>query len=142
MEIPKLTREEFEKVIEYCTSQDDCIDCPLCESSDICCGAVLAHYIKENEPAPAGTDTSSNDEKYLHLDDSTSKQICQAFDKVDRAVKTILDIYNNMTETEQRAFDLGEIYRDMLSAKCELEGLKGDNTYEINVFMEKERRKN
>lgn len=78
----------------------------------------------KNEPAPAPTETSPQNNN-LHFDDSTFKSICQAFDSVGRAVNTILDTYNAMSESEQRAFDLGESYRDMLSAKRELDEIKG-----------------
>lgn len=124
----ELTREETIKALEQC-DKNSCDGCPLSGNDDRCFYIVQENalrWLKENEPAPSANDTSSEKENTLHLDDSTSKQICQALDKVDRAVTTIIsDIYDNMTVPEQRAFDLGEIYRDMLSAKCELEGLKG-----------------
>ena len=35
----------------------------------------------------------------------------------------MIDTYDNMTCEEQRAFDLGETYRDMLSVRNDLEKL-------------------
>lgn len=48
-----ITKEEFEKAVEYCTSDPtDCDSCPLCASDKHrMCSAYLAEYIK-NEPAP------------------------------------------------------------------------------------------
>ena len=73
-----ITKEEFEKAVEYCTSDiTDCDGCPFCTSDrHHVCGTYLTEYIKENEPAPAATGTSSNDNK-LHLDDNTLLGICQ-----------------------------------------------------------------
>lgn len=47
-----ITKEEFEKAVEYCTGfAVSCENCPLCEK-DFKCGVYLAEYLKENEPAP------------------------------------------------------------------------------------------
>lgn len=76
-----ITKEEFEKAVEYCTGfAVSCENCPLCEK-DFKCGAYLAEYLKENELAPAATGTSSEvvskDTNSTHLDDSTLLDICQ-----------------------------------------------------------------
>lgn len=77
-----ITKEEFEKAVEYCTEFTvNCKDCPL-DEKDLMCGAYFAEYLRENEPAPAATGTSSevstNDTHNLtHLDDSTLLDICQ-----------------------------------------------------------------
>lgn len=82
---------------------------------------------KENEPAPAPTVTSSS-KNTLYSDDNTSERICQekTVEKLRRsALRTrnaILQIYENMTDTEQRAFDIGEVYKDVLISMEELEG--------------------
>lgn len=84
---------------------------------------------KENEPAPAATGTSSevSDDtgSILHLDDSTKEQICQAYDTADKACTDILLIYDEMSECEQRAFDIGEVYGKICSTRDKLEKLKG-----------------
>lgn len=76
-----ITKEEFEKAVEYCTGfAVSCENCPLCEK-DFKCGAYLAEYLKENELAPAATGTSSEvvskDTDNIHLNDSTLLNICQ-----------------------------------------------------------------
>ena len=76
-----ITKEEFEKAVEYCASDTtDCDGCPLCASDkQRVCSTYLAEYIK-NEPAPAATGTSSEvskDTDNIQLDDSTLLDICQ-----------------------------------------------------------------
>lgn len=92
-----ITKEEFEKAVEYCTGfAVSCENCPLCEK-DFKCGAYLAEYIKENEPAPAATGTSSEvvskDTNSTHLDDSTLLDICQ--EGIEEMAKIALDDYPN-----------------------------------------------
>ena len=87
------------------------------------------HSEKENEPAPAATGTSSEvvskDTDNIHLDDSTKDQICQAYDTADKACTDIIDIYEGMSECEQRAFDIGETYGKIFDTRCKLEELRG-----------------
>ena len=75
-----ITKEEFEKAVEYCTGFTvSCENCPLSEK-DFKCGVYLAEYLKKNEPAPAATGTSSEvskDTDNIHIDDSTLLDICQ-----------------------------------------------------------------
>ncbi len=122
-----ITKEEFEKAVECCTSTVSCENCPLSEK-DLKCGAYLAEYLKENEPAPAATGTSSEvskDTNSTHLDDSTKEQICQAYKTADEACSNILTVYEGMSECEQRAFDIGEAYGKIFSTRDKLEKLKG-----------------
>jgi len=89
------------------------------------------HSEKENEPAPAATGTSSEvskDTNSTHLDDSTKEQLCQAYDTVDEACTDIIDIYEGMSECEQRAFDIGEAYGKICSTRDKLEKLKGGDS--------------
>ena len=95
--IPMMTKEEFEKVVEVCTSADiNCGQCPL-SKKNYRCGGYLARYIKENEPAPAATGTSSEvvskDTNSTHLDDSTLLDICQ--EGIEEMAKIALDDYPN-----------------------------------------------
>lgn len=119
-----ITKEEFKKAVECCTSTVSCENCPLSEK-DFKCGVYLAEYLKENEPAPAATGTSSevSDDtcSILHLDDSTKEQICQEAEKAYKACELILEIYERMDDSEQKAFDLGQSYRAMVEVKKELE---------------------
>lgn len=122
-----ITKEEFKKAVECCTSTVSCENCPLSEK-DFKCGVYLAEYLKENEPAPAATGTSSEvskDTNSTHLDD----RICQEAEKAYKACELILDIYERMEDEEQKAFDLGQSYRAMVEVKKELEriGRGGDN---------------
>lgn len=77
-----ITKEEFEKAVECCTGFTvSCENCPL-SKKDFKCGVYLAEYLKENEPAPAVTGTSSEvsvkeDTDNIHLDDNTLLDICQ-----------------------------------------------------------------
>lgn len=129
--IPMITKEEFEKAVECCTGFTvSCENCPLSEK-DFKCGVYLAEYLKENEPAPAATGTSSEVSKdtssILHLDDSTKAAICQAYDTADKACTDILDIYGEMSKREQRAFDIGEVYGKICSTRDKLENMRGEN---------------
>ncbi len=125
-----MKKEEILKAAEYCLEEegDSCQGCTLIEHGGGCTG-IFAKYIleKEKEPAPPESDTSSKvseDTANLHFNNNAKTKKSQAFDFCDRAVANILRIYENMTKTEQTAFDLGEVYRDMLSARNETEDMK------------------
>lgn len=127
-----MSENDIKKAARHCATEGPCDGCLFSGCSMSFCVEKFAHYIltdKENEPAPAATETSSevspNDTSNLtHLDDNTSRRICQAFENSDQAVKGLLELYDYMSQAEQRAFDMGEIYRSMLSASNELEELK------------------
>lgn len=118
-----MTKEEFEKAVNCCTGFTvSCENCPLCEK-DFKCGVYLTEYLKENEPAPAATGTSSEvskDTDNIHFDNSVKTQICQEAQKAYKACELILDIYERMEDEEQKAFDMGQSYRAMLEVKEEL----------------------
>lgn len=122
-----ITKEAFEKAVEYCASDTtDCDGCPLCASDkQRVCSTYLAEYLKENEPAPAATGTSSevSDDtcSILQFDDSTKERICQEAEKAYKACELMLEIYERMDDSEQKAFDLGQSYRAMVEVKKELE---------------------
>ena len=124
-----ITKEEFEKAVNCCTEFTvNCKGCPLAEK-DLMCGAYFAEYLKENEPALSANSTSSEvvskDTDNIHLDDSTKEQICQAYNTADEACANMLTIYEGMSECEQRAFDIGEVYGKIFSTRCKLEELRG-----------------
>lgn len=125
-----ITKEEFEKAVECCTGFTvSCENCPLSEK-DFKCGVYLAEYLKENEPAPAATGTSSEvskDTDNIQLDDTTKAAICQAYKTADEACSNILTVYEGMSECEQRAFDIGETYGKIFDTRCKLEELRGAN---------------
>lgn len=122
-----ITKEEFEKAVNYCTKFTvSCKGCPL-DGKDLVCGAYFAEYIK-NEPALSANSTSSEvskDTDNIQLDDSTKEQICQAYDTADKACTDILDIYEGMPACERRAFDIGKVYGKICSTRDKLEKLKG-----------------
>lgn len=126
-----ITKEEFEKAVEICTSADrNCGQCPL-NKKIYKCGGYFARYIKENEPAPAATGTSSEvvskDTDNIQIDDSTKEQICQAYDTADKACADIIDIYEGMSACKRRAFDIGEVYGKICSTRDKLENMRGAN---------------
>ena len=82
----------------------------------------------KKEPAPAEAETSPK-EKYLQeYNTSVSRKsqaeaIANLFYQAERACKSMIYTYDNMTCEEQRAFDMGEAYCDMLSVRNDLERL-------------------
>lgn len=94
--IPMMTKEEFEKAVEICTSADrNCGQCPL-NKKIYKCGGYFARYIKENEPVLSANSTSSEvskDTNSTHLDDSTLLDICQ--EGIEEMAKIALDDYPN-----------------------------------------------
>lgn len=119
-----ITKEEFEKALEYCTGfTASCENCLLSEK-DFKCGVYLAEYLKENEPALSANSTSSevSDDtcSILQFDDSTKDRICQEAEKAYKACELILEIYERMDDSEQKVFDLGQSYRAMVEVKEEL----------------------
>lgn len=92
------------------------------------CVLIFAEYLKETEPAPAATGTSSTKkENTFQIDDSTKEQICQAYKTADEACSNILTVYEGMSECEQRAFDIGEAYGKIFSTRDKLENMRGAN---------------
>lgn len=110
-----ITKEEFEKAVNYCTEFTvSCKGCPL-NGKDLVCGVYLAEYIR-NEPAPAATGTSSTKKEHtLQIDDSTKSDICQVLAS---AMSTLLALRQEMEPHEKKAFDLGETYKDICCASA------------------------
>ena len=78
----------------------------------------------KKEPAPAATGTSSevSDDtcSILQFDDSTKERICQEAEKAYKACELILEIYERMDDSEQKAFELGHSYQVMSEVQEEL----------------------
>ncbi|MCU6706669.1 Uncharacterised protein [uncultured Ruminococcus sp.] len=127
-----ITKEKFEKAVEVCTDGNmNCTQCPLGQRF-YKCGVYFTRYLKENEPAPAATGTSSEvsakeDTDNIQFNGSTKEQICQAYDTADKACADILDIYEGMSACERRAFDIGEVYGKICSTRDKLENMRGAN---------------
>lgn len=124
----ELTREETIKVIECCVDEKHCSEeCPLWGKNAFCESAiaknVLRYFVNKKEPAPSANGTSP-EENNLQGNNTTKSPICQAIAYVNDAIQTILEMYEEMSCEEQKAFDLGETYKNMLCAKKELEQLK------------------
>lgn len=121
-----------EEVVEaaLCCTANACETCPfiVLEAGFEKCVIKFSEYIAnntKNEPAPAATGTSSevvskDTGSILHLDDSTKEKICQEVQKAYKACELILEIYERMDDSEQKAFDLGQSYRAMVEVKEEL----------------------
>lgn len=97
-----LTRGETIKAFECCYMTHNCEGCPFDEQGEWACSAeseinkAVMHYLKENEPAPAATGTSSEvsqDTSSTHLNDSTLLDICQ--EGIEEMAKIALDDYPN-----------------------------------------------
>lgn len=121
--ITMITKEEFEKAVNYCTKFTvSCKGCPL-DGKDLVCGAYFAEYIK-NEPALSANSTSSEvvskDTDNIHIDNSTKERICQEVQKAYKACELILEIYERMDDSEQKAFELGHSYQVMSEVQEEL----------------------
>lgn len=94
-----MTKDEIVLAAKCCIV-DNCGACPLI-GSDNCITNFMKHilgYIKENEPAPAATGTSSEvsvkeDTDNIHLDDSTLLDICQ--ERLEEISRIALDDYPN-----------------------------------------------
>lgn len=129
-----IPKDDILKAAEICTMGGDhgelCPNCPL-DNEKAACVLIFAEYIKENEPALSANSTSSEvvskDTNSTHLDNSTKERICQAYDTADKACTDILLIYDEMSECEQRAFDIGEVYGKICNTRDKLEKLRGAN---------------
>ena len=78
-----MSENDIKKAASHCATEKLCDGCPL-NDSEYRCVVYFAKYIaaKENEPAPAATETSSevssdDTHKLTHLDDNTLLDICQ-----------------------------------------------------------------
>ena len=121
-----MTKNEIITVAKCCIV-DNCGPCPLM-GTDNCITGFMNHILEymKNEPALSANSTSSTKkENTFQIDDSTKGQICQAYDTVDEACTDIIDIYEGMSECEQRAFDIGESYGKICSTRDKLEKLRG-----------------
>ena len=78
-----MSENDIKKAASHCAIEELCDGCPL-NDGEYRCVVYFAKYIaaKENEPAPAATETSSevssdDTHKLTHLDDNTLLDICQ-----------------------------------------------------------------
>lgn len=121
-----MTRDEIILVAKCCIA-DNCGACPFINRGN-CITDFMKNVLEciKSEPAPAATGTSSTKkENTFQVDDSTKEQICQAYETADEACTNMLTVYEGMSECEQRAFDIGEIYGKIFGTRSKLEGLIG-----------------
>ena len=111
-----MTEKQILKAAKQCADGLGCTYCPLEESSS--CTNIFASYIKiKEEPAQAATCTDSeavigNDNtNSLCLNDTTKKAESQA---LEAAKKKLLEIYETLTPEECRAWELGEVYAEIV----------------------------
>ena len=125
-----MTRDEIILAAKCCIA-DNCGACPFMNRGN-CITDFMKNVLEciKNEPVLSSNSTSSEvsvqeDTDNIHLDDSTKEQICQAYETADEACTNMLTVYEGMSECEQRAFDIGEIYGKIFGTRSKLEGLIG-----------------
>lgn len=129
----EFTNEDIINAAKHCATNADCDNCPFFATLEIeGCIETFTQYIvnnTKNEPALSANSTSSEvvskDTDNIHIDNSTKERICQAYDTAYKACTDILLIYDEMSECERRAFDIGETYGKICSTRDKLEKLKG-----------------
>ena len=117
-----MTRDEIILAAKCCIA-DNCGACPFMNRGN-CITDFMKNVLEciKSEPAPAATGTSSTKkENTFQVDDSTKEKICQAYETADEAYANMLTIYEGMSECEQRAFDIGEVYGKIFSTRDKLE---------------------
>ena len=125
-----MTRDEIILAAKCCIA-DNCGACPFMNRGN-CITDFMKNVLEciKNEPVLSANSTSSEvsvkeDTDNIHLDDSTKEQICQAYETADEACTNMLTVYEGMSECEQRAFDIGEIYGKIFGTRSKLEGMLG-----------------
>lgn len=119
-----MTRDEIILAAKCCIA-GNCGACPFVNRGN-CITDFMKNVLEciKNEPALSANSTSSevSDDtcSILQFDDSTKERICQEAEKAYKACELILEIYERMDDSEQKAFDLGQSYRAMVEVKEEL----------------------
>lgn len=118
-----MTKEEILEAAGRCPDAADkpmdigCIHCPLDKLNGYRkCAAEFANYIKtKKEPAPAPTETSSviNDDNINSLCDKNNTKTTES-QALESARQKLLAIYETLTPEETRAWELGEVYAEIV----------------------------
>lgn len=106
--------KEIIEAAKHCTT-GDCETCKLCDC-DCECSLLFAKFIAENfeekEPTPAEAETSSEN-NILQVNDTANLKICQ--EKIADIKENLLLIYEDLTYEEQKAWELGEIFNQIIN---------------------------
>ncbi len=105
---------EMLKAAVQCADALGCTGCPLEESGR--CANYFANYIRiiKSEPAQAATCTDSEARNCPNIstsDNTTKKAESQALES---ARQKLLAIYETLTPEETRAWELGEVYAEIV----------------------------
>lgn len=117
-----MTKEEIMEAAGRCPDAADkpmdlgCIHCPFDELNGYRkCAAEFANYIRtKKEPAQAATCTDSEARNCANIstsDNTTKRAESQA---LEAAKKKLLEIYETLTPEESRAWELGEVYAEVV----------------------------
>ena len=117
-----MTKEEIMEAAGRCPDATDkpmdlgCIHCPFDELNGYRkCAAEFANYIRtKKEPAQAATCTDSEARNCANIstsDNTTKRAESQALEAVK---KKLLEIYETLTPEECRAWELGEVYAEVV----------------------------
>ena len=117
-----MTKEEIMEAAGRCPDAADkpidlgCIHCPFDELNGYRkCAAEFANYIRtKEEPAQAATCTDSEARNCANIstsDNTTKKTESQDLEAVK---KKLLEIYETLTPEECRAWELGEVYAEVV----------------------------
>nr|UWH96896.1 MAG: hypothetical protein [Bacteriophage sp.] len=120
-----MTKEEILKAAEYCLEHgDSCQGCPLIERGGSCTEMFADYILKEKEPVPQSSDTSSKvseDTANLHFNNNAKTKKSQALKDVEIALELV---DNTISETEKIYFDLGKAFNYIRNVQHELRNIK------------------
>lgn len=113
----ELTKEKFIEGLNYCANNADACACDNCPIEESCGGyacaiaAIALSFLKEwkelvSEPTATTSEVSNN------TSDLTFQKNLQ--NKLDNVCGDIVTIYDGFSAKEQKAFDLGDIYRQVI----------------------------
>ena len=124
----KLTKDELTKSLEICGKGEGCEGCPMDSPNNACTDILLKNalcYLKENEPAPSGNDTSSNHKNTTTLDDTAKLEICQ--EKLLKIWGRNTDVLGHCIDICDMIHSVSEMIRTVLDVLNDLEKLGDTN---------------
>lgn len=117
-----MTKEEIMEAAGRCPDAADkpmdlgCIHCPLDELNGYRkCAAEFANYIRtKKEPAQAATCTDSEARNCANISTSNNTTKRAESQALESARQKLLAIYETLTPEETRAWELGEVYAEIV----------------------------